>query len=116
MSESVSSLVSPSVDFEKRFGSDWDIMIRISAKDGIENNEIRGPTVFKKTKDIEYSVFLPFTVISTKQEPLHSALSFLFLGTYSALEELGLVTSRLREGEHKIMQAILSDATMLEVR
>ena len=116
LGERISSLVSTSVDFEKRYGSEWNIMIRISAKDGIEKNEIRGPTVFRKSKDVEFSVFLPFAVISTKQEPLHSALSFLFSGTYSALEALDLVTSRLRESEHTITQAILSDATMVELR
>jgi hypothetical protein len=114
MSDHVTSLVSLSPEFEKRYGLDWDVTINVSAKEQMEN-EIRGPTVFRKNKDVEYSVFLPFSAISEQENQLHAALAFLFGGTYSALEALGLDTSRLRDSEHSTIRAILADATMVKV-
>ena len=113
MSEHVSSLVFSSPEFEQRYGQDWNVVIRVSAKESMEN-EIRGPTVFRKDKDVEYSVFLPFLAISGREDTLRLALSFLFGGTYFALEALGLDTGRLRDSEQSTIQSILTDATMVK--
>ena len=113
MREHASSLVSSSPEFENRYGPDWQVMINVSAKEIFECQTI-GPAVFRKDKRVEYSVFLPFSAISGQENQLHFALSFLFGGTYSVLEALGLDTARLRESEESTIQSVLSDATMVK--
>ena len=73
LGQKVSALVSPSREFTERYGSDWELMFRISAKEGITENELRGPTVFRKDKDVEFTIFLPFDTIHRDQDVLQSA-------------------------------------------
>src|SRR5438132_14279232 len=63
LSHEVTALVEPSEKFIKKFGREFELMFRISAKQKLKRNEIRGPTVFNKTRDVEYTIFLPFAVI-----------------------------------------------------
>ncbi len=60
LSDEISARVNESAEFSEKFGEGYSIMFRISAKSDIENMEIKGPTVFKKDKDVEYSLFIPF--------------------------------------------------------
>src|SRR5438128_660345 len=80
LAKEVTALVVPSGKFIEKYGSDFELMFRISAKNGIQDNEIRGPTVFRKAKDVEYTVFLPFDIISGTHDVPHSALRFLLKG------------------------------------
>ena len=77
LSEEVTPLLQPSSKFCKKYGDDFSLMFRISAKSDLEDNEIRGPTVFRKTRDVEYSIFLPFDVIVRHTDAPRSALRFL---------------------------------------
>ncbi|MBN2526070.1 MAG: hypothetical protein JXR76_06720 [Deltaproteobacteria bacterium] len=43
-------LVSCSKAFEKKYGSDRDVVITSSAKSELEKNDIKGPSIFKKDK------------------------------------------------------------------
>jgi hypothetical protein len=63
ISEEVTKNTSPSAYFKNLYGGDWDLIFRISAKQEIDNLEIRGPTKFKKDCDVEYTLFLPYRKI-----------------------------------------------------
>src|SRR5690349_15123604 len=78
----ISSLVSPSGKFIKAYDEDFTLRFYISAKHELENNEVRGPTVIRKTKDVEYTIFLPFEVIIRQPDPRRAALVYLFQGLY----------------------------------
>ena len=73
LSEQVTSLVMPSARFLAKYGDDYKLIFNVSAKQVIQVNEIRGPTVFKKTKDVEYTAFLPFDVIRASSTYIHGA-------------------------------------------
>jgi hypothetical protein len=88
-------------------------MFRISAKRGISDNEIRGPTVFKKDKDVEYTIFLPFDVIAAEPDVNRGALTFLMKGVYRVLESLEIDTATLRSHENSIVNHILTGPGML---
>src|SRR5580704_1479285 len=75
LSNVITDLVVPSPSFVEKYGDDFDIVFRISAKREIRDNEIKGPTVFNKEKDIEYTVFLPFDVIHRAPDVNRSALN-----------------------------------------
>jgi hypothetical protein len=46
-------------EFSNMFGAGFGLGLRISAKEEIDQTEIKGPTVFKRDKDVEFSIFLP---------------------------------------------------------
>jgi hypothetical protein len=74
LSDVVSGLVAPSREFIQRFGEDYCLTIRISAKNGISNNEIKGPIVYKRDKEAEFVVFLPFDSIIASKDGRRSAI------------------------------------------
>jgi hypothetical protein len=112
LDEGLSGLVTPSDEFVRNYGSDFKLVFNISAKKSLEKYEVRGPTVFKRTKDVEYTLFLPFTVIVASQNPPYSALRFLFQGIYTVFHSLGIDASNVADKEESIIKHICSDPTM----
>jgi hypothetical protein len=112
LSEEITALAEPSAEFIKKYGSDFDLIFNVSAKNTIQDNEIRGPTVFRKTKDVEYTVFLPFDVISRNPEVSKSALKYLLSGVCSVFKLLGIDTTQLVERQESMIENICSDPTM----
>lgn len=114
LAEVVTSLVTPSETFVQKYGADFDLMIRVSAKRRIQDNEIVGPTVFRKTKDVEYTVFLPFDVTSRDSNMSRSALLFLLQGTCSIFELLGIDPSQVLARQASMIETICEDPMMFE--
>ena len=114
ISKEVTALVEPSVTFIKKYGRDFELMFNVSAKQALLENEIRGPTVFKKTRDVEYTVFLPFEVIIRQPEVPKSALRFLLQGVCDVFDLLEIDKSKLLEKQDALIDDICSDPTMLE--
>jgi hypothetical protein len=110
--EGISDLVVPSAKFIHKYGDDYRLIFNISAKHSLEENEIRGPTVFKRTKDVEYSIFLPFTVIVSRADAPQTALKFLFQGIYAVFDSLEIDASRVREQEPSMIEHVCSDQAM----
>jgi hypothetical protein len=112
LDEGISDLVVPSARFIRNYGDDYRLVFNISAKRSLEENEIRGPTVFKRTKDVEYSVFLPFTVIVSREDAPQTALRFLFQGMYAVFDSLEIDAGRVREQEASMIEHVCSDPAM----
>jgi hypothetical protein len=113
LSQDVTALVAPSARFIKQYGRDYGLMFNVSAKKALQNNEIRGPTVFKKTKDVEYTVYLPFDLIMSTADVPKSALTFLLGGVCEVLDSLDIDTAKLLEKQDSLIAGICSDPTML---
>ena len=60
ISAEVTALVEPSAKFIKKYGRDFELTFNVSAKTALQDNEIRGPTVYRKTKNVEVHDFLAF--------------------------------------------------------
>jgi hypothetical protein len=114
LSEEVSALITPSAKFTQLYGADWDLMFRISAKRSIPDNEVRGPTVLRKDKDVEFTIFLPFDVIQTTASVLRSAIEFLLRGVCSVLVSLGFDTAPIQARQSILAQTLSSDPTMID--
>jgi hypothetical protein len=112
LSKQFTALVVPSTTFVKTYGSDFELMFNVSAKTFIQDNEIRGPTVFRKAKDVEYTIFLPFDVISKSTDVPRTALLFLFRGACSVLESLGIETAKIMEKQGSLIERICADPKM----
>jgi hypothetical protein len=114
LSEEVTALVLPSAKFIDTYGSDFELMFRISAKRGIEDNEIKGPTVFRKSHDVEYTVFLPFDAIMCKSQVPQSALRLLLMGIRVVLQALEIDTAGIAARQEALIEHICSDPEMFE--
>jgi len=114
LSDEVSALIVPSPQFLNKYGEDWDMMFRISAKAAIRATEIRGPSVFRKGKDVEYSIFLPFTTIHAAEDVSRTAIHSLFDAFLSVLTKLGFSTERLEARRAALVEDICSDPTMFD--
>lgn len=114
LSEEVSKLVEMNPKFEQSYGTEYELMFRISAKKELLTNEICGPTIFKKEKDIEYSIFLPYKFIMEQSNPNKCALEFLFEGIYTVLDLYEINTSRLKIEQNKIINKIISSSNMFK--
>jgi len=113
LSREVTELVEPSPKFIKKYGSDFTLIFRISAKQGLEDNEIYGPAVFRKDKDVEYSVFLPFDVIATHSDAPRYALRFLLKGVCKVFESLEIKTDKLLDKQDTLIEGICLDQSMV---
>lgn len=113
ISEEVEALVEPSVKFVKKYGEDFDLIFNVSAKPGLSENEIRGPAVYRKTKDVEFTIFLPYDVIMRHADAPRHALRFLLKDVGEVFDKLEIEKTRFVEQQESIIEGICSDPTML---
>ena len=114
MSEAVTERVSPSEKFVTRYGEDFDLIFRMSAKSEIAETEIKGPTVFKRDKDVEYSIFIPFRGNESDPKTLHDVVITLLNGIVSVLNGLGFDTTTLLDESEALANHIIEDESMTE--
>jgi len=103
----------PSVEFVDKF-QDYELIFNMSAKKDIKDNEIKGPAIFKKTKKVEYSIFLPFDVIMQNADYNYWALKYLFKGIYEVYDKYGFNYNSIKNNEEKTIKYILSDEKMFK--
>lgn len=113
ISDEVEALVEPSTKFLKKYGADFKLIFNVSAKPGLRDNEIRGPAVYRKTKDVEFTIFLPFDVIMRHADAPRRAVRFLLKGVCDVLDRLEIDKTKLLEKQESIIEGVCSDPTML---
>lgn len=121
MHEELTRLVRPSEKFIQQYDEDFELMFNLSSKPRKPNmleNEILGPTVFAKDKDVEYTIFLPFN-FKWISKPLdqnirHFALENLFSGIFDVLIRYEIDVSMLKQEKNRIISEVLSDPEMNE--
>jgi hypothetical protein len=115
--EILSGLVHPSEEFRRTYGSDFRIIFKLSAKRDISFPEIIDPKVYKKTKDVEYSIFIPHdgsdvNKLDDYTKPIHNFL----LDVSSALERLKLNADEVKNNIDSIVKEITLDPAILKKR
>jgi hypothetical protein len=94
--DALSARIKPSQQFTDKFGADFDLGFRISARDDISHTEIKGPTVFKRDKTVEFTIFLPHQRIDYHNPQVSLSLfDELLKSVVLVLSELGLSTTAL---------------------
>jgi len=114
LTKEVSALVQPSPQLIESYGVVSQLVFNLSAKHQLEDNDIRGPSFFKRTKDIEFTVFLPFDAIMTRVDAPRQALIFLLKGVCDVLDMLGIDKAKLLDRQQSLIDAVCSDPTMLD--
>lgn len=113
ISEQLSSLVTSSQKFDEKY-PDFNLVFNLSAKAELTSPLIKGPTVFRKTKDVEYSIFLPYfehdwSDPRTLRKPLRSFLD----AAATLLQSLGADVSELQARSESLIDHILADPEMI---
>ena len=114
LSRRLTALVSASPEFISKYGAEWNLIFRISAKTKVQISEVRGPTVFRKDQDVEYTIFLPFDTIQDKANPNRAALTHIVNETCIVLESSGISVSGVRKQQPDLVKEILSTPDMFE--
>src|SRR5262245_53563696 len=107
LADQITDRVEPSADFINRYGSEINLIFRISFMPGTSDNKIKGPTISERDNRIEYVIFLPFGEIIRNPRNTEIALEFLLRGVCFALESLGVDASRASEQEALLIRAAL---------
>ncbi len=114
LGEELSTLVSSTGAFTKAFGDDYSLGIRISARTGLTESLIKGPTVFKKAKDVEYTLFLAFDVIVQGFDSLRMASEFIVDGICAVLACAKLDAANVIGMKKELIEKMCTDPKMLK--
>lgn len=110
LTEQLSENAGGSSYFSQKYGMEFDLIFNMSAKTGIEDVQVFGPTVFKRTKDVEYTVFIPFNLETSKRTNLKKVLRFLFKGICDVLNQLEFnIENILKKQENWCDQIVTND-------
>jgi hypothetical protein len=116
LSNLVSEDTSGTEQFREKYGDDYDLVFNVSAKTGLNTPDVKGPTVFKREKTVEYTVFLPFDrAISLNDDSLSNAIRLLLKSMNAVLFELGMTTNRVANDPNGIAKIVVEDQKMTAV-
>jgi hypothetical protein len=116
MGEVLTILTKPSSFFLETYGPDYKLMFNMSAKEGTSSCDVKGPTVYRKEEDVEYSIFLPYDEIMSREDVLRSALKFFLEGVCQVFDMLKIDLANIAEQSPSIIESICSNPAMLEAR
>lgn len=113
LGEELTKRVQSSHRFVANCGGDFDVIFRLSAKSEIAEVEVCGPTMFKRDKDVEFTIFIPHSCNSSRERSDCKRPLILFLnGVVTCLESLALDASILERELLELVDHIVSDQAM----
>jgi hypothetical protein len=104
----------PSPLYVKKFGEDYALVFYISAKRRLKYNQIAGPSISRKARDISYTIFLPFTVISATEDPHATAIEHILHGAMAVCQSLEIDCEKVRKRQAAIIKHIIARPKMFE--
>ena len=85
----------------------------MSAKSSLTAPEVKGPTVFRADKDVEYSIFLPFDKERALDEQRYrEVLTLLLQEIAGVLKTLGMEVKELAQDASDIIDRIVKNPMM----
>ena len=100
--------------FATRYSRRYTLGFYFSAKRGLRDNEIHGPSVSKRYKCVEYTIFVPFDLAQESQCPNETALAYFIDGVVSVLDSLEIVTDELRSIRGSLVKELCGDKEMFD--
>jgi hypothetical protein len=101
--------------FVHKYGRDFKLIFRMSAKAGISDTEVCGPAVFRKDKDVEYTIFIPYDFTGPDSfEARRKALKLLFSSILVIFKDLDIDTKKVEAGAEQFIEDVVNDKTFLE--
>ena len=101
--------------FRNAYSDSFSLGLRISAKDDIDQTEIKGPTVFKRDKSVEFTIFLPHRVCDYNEpECSLGVLRLILRSAVLVLEELGLDAAKVKIDSSALEDDFLNTPGLLD--
>lgn len=117
LGDALSERVGVSEQFSNEFGPSFGLGLRISAKENIDQPEIKGPTMFKRDKKVEFTIFLPHRPSDYHDPKVASLLVEQILqSAVLILQQLGLDTVNVVGDKHHLRTEFLSTPGLLDAR
>ena len=114
LSEELTSRVVPSDTFAQKYGRHFHLVFNVSAKADIIQPESKGPTVFKKDKDVEFTIFLTYNKRHSRGEEMYRAvLRQLLDEVVDVLKSLQIDVSQVIRDRDNIVERIVADPKMI---
>jgi hypothetical protein len=108
MSEWATNATTPSEAFKQTYGEDWNLGFNVSAKQSIDHTEIRGPQRFKKDREVEFTMFLPYDVVQLQDEPLRAAVRLTVEATVEVLQRLQIDTDPMSSDATRFIEHLMA--------
>ena len=101
--------------FRNAYADNFRLGLRISAKDDIDQTEIKGPTVFKRDKSVEFTIFLPHRICNYNEpECSLGVLRLILRSAIRVLEGLGLDAAKVKNDLAALEDDFVSTPGLLE--
>ena len=115
ISDEITQRIVPSAVFVQKYAAGFNLIFRMSAKASLTEPEIRGPTVFKKHKSVEFTLFLTFNKDEAGPSAYRRVLMQLMQQIVIVLKSLQMDVSRLIESSHEIVEGVLAAPKMIDL-
>lgn len=98
--------------FEAKFGAGFELVINVTAVAGTIHTSIKGPTVYKRDHDVEFTLELPFDVVATASDRCAKAVVLLLEGVEAVFSRVALDVGPLQRERAEIAGKVCSDSSM----
>lgn len=106
LAEEVAKHVVDSDGFRGAYPGIMRLGFRISARKSLNSIDLRGPTIFRRAKDVEFTIFLPHNRIQFETaEDLRPIVEALLGGVIGALDKLFIGSTELQNHAPEIAKA-----------
>ncbi|MCY2962047.1 MAG: hypothetical protein NT069_00065 [Planctomycetota bacterium] len=113
LSAEISKRVIPSDEFCGKYGEDYSVIFRMSAKSGIPESVVRGPNVFRRDKEVEFTIFLTFDKNDSNGPTDYRKVLREFLRQVATVfDRLKIESHQLSEESVQIIEMVVNDPEM----
>ena len=114
LSQELTNRVRPSRQFLETYSDQFNIVFNVSAKVQLKHPQVKGPTVFRRTKDVEYTVFLPHNGVNPNSaNALRQPLRHLIDSIADVLQGLGMDVSKVLGDSSAMIEHVISIPKMV---
>lgn len=114
LGEELTNRIEPSEEFQRAYPGDFDLGFRLSAKSEIREPEIKGPTVFKRDKNVEFTIFLPYRAQAEPESDRYRWLMELLLDSIvQVLLRLRIEPTKVRDSASELIERFIASPAMI---
>jgi hypothetical protein len=110
----LSTMLLPSSAFTTKYGADFSLVLNISAEAATSETRIAGPAVYRRTRDVEYTLFLPFDAICAAKDRCRFAMACILSAVAVVVSRVGIDGTLLAKRTPEVVARISEDPTMID--
>lgn len=114
ISKAIADRIASPESFVQKYGEDFDLIFRMSARSDIQDTLIKGPAVFQRDKDVEYSIFLPYNGDNQDPRTFKEVVARLLSAIINVLTDLGFDASAVLRDSSELADQIVENPAMID--